>query len=50
MLALEEIYPPFGLRISCGALVLRDEDFPELVELVQDGIPGPGLPMPFLRA
>lgn len=53
MLTLEEIYPPFGLRISCGALelrVLRDEDFPELVELVQDGISVPGLPMPFLRA
>ncbi|RLY95103.1 N-acetyltransferase [Kocuria tytonicola] len=53
MLTLEEIFPPFGLRITCGDLelrVLRDEDFPELVELVQGGISVAGLPMPFLRA
>lgn len=53
MLALEEIFPPFGLRIECGPLelrVLRDEDFPALVELVRDGIQVPDLPMPFLHA
>ena len=53
MLTLEEIFPPFGLRITCGDLelrVLRDEDFPELVELYQGGISAPGLPMPFLNA
>ena len=53
MLTLEEIYPPFGLRIACGPVelrVLRDDDLPELVELVRGGIQGPGLPMPFLNA
>ena len=29
--------------------VLRDDDLPELVELVRDGIQVPGLPMPFLH-
>ncbi len=53
MLTLEEIFPPFALRISCGPLelrVLRDDDLPELVELVRGGIQVPGLPMPFLQA
>lgn len=53
MLTLEDVFPPFALRITCGPLelrVLRDEDFPELVELVRDGIQVPGLPMPFLSA
>ena len=53
MLTLEEVFPPFGLRISCGPLalrVLRDDDLPELVELVRGGIQDPALPMPFLRA
>lgn len=53
MLTLEEIFPPFALRISCGPTelsVLRDDDLPELVELVRGGINVPGLPMPFLRA
>jgi RimJ/RimL family protein N-acetyltransferase len=53
MLTLEEVFPPFALRISCGPLelkVLRDNDLPELVELVRGGILAPGLPMPFLRA
>jgi RimJ/RimL family protein N-acetyltransferase len=53
MLTLEEVFPPFALRISCGPVelrVLRDEDFPELVELVRGGIQAPDLPMPFLRA
>lgn len=51
MLSLEEVFPPFALRISCGAVtlsVLRDDDLPELVELVRAGIQVPGLPMPFL--
>lgn len=51
MLTLEDVFPPFGLRIRCGALeqrVLRDEDLPELVELVRDGVQAPGTPMPFL--
>lgn len=53
MLTLEEIFPPFGLRISCGPVtlrVLRDDDLPEVVELVRGGIQAPGLPMPFLLA
>lgn len=53
MLTLEDVFPPFALRISCGPLelrVLRDEDLPELVELVRAGIQVPGLPMPFLDA
>lgn len=53
MLTLEEIFPPFALRISAGPLtlkVLRDEDLPELVELVRGGILDPSLPMPFLHA
>ena len=53
MLTLEDVFPPFALRISCGPVqltVLRDDDLPELVELVRGGIQAPGLPMPFLRA
>ena len=53
MLTLEEVFPPFALRISCGPVslsVLRDEDLPELVELVRGGIQSPDLPMPFLQA
>ncbi len=53
MLTLEDVFPPFALRISCGPLelrVLRDEDLPELVEVVRAGIQVPGLPMPFLTA
>ncbi|NYG55898.1 GNAT family N-acetyltransferase [Nocardioides perillae] len=53
MLTLEEIFPPFGLRIACGDVeltVLRDDDLPELVELVRGGIADQGSPMPFLRA
>lgn len=53
MLTLEEIFPPFGLRLACGPVeltVLRDDDLPELVELVRGGVADPGLPMPFLRA
>ncbi|WP_199423660.1 GNAT family N-acetyltransferase [Actinotalea solisilvae] len=53
MLTLEEIFPPFALSIAAGPVelrVLRDEDLPELVELVRGGVEAPGLPMPFLRA
>ena len=53
MLTLEDVFPPFALRIAGGALelkVLRDDDLPDLVELVRAGIQVPGLPMPFLRA
>jgi hypothetical protein len=51
MLTLEEVLQPFALRISCASLelrVLRDEDLPELVELVRGGIQTPGTPMPLL--
>ncbi|CAN5211109.1 GNAT family N-acetyltransferase [soil metagenome] len=52
MLALEDIFPPFGLLITSGPVelrVLRDDDLPELVELVRGGIQAPDQPMPFLR-
>lgn len=52
MLTLEELYPPFALRVTCGSVelrVLRDDDFPELVEVVRGGVLDPALPMPFLR-
>ncbi|MDZ5619536.1 GNAT family protein [Nocardioides sp. HM23] len=53
MLTLEEVFPPFALRIAGGPLelrVLRDDDLPKLVELVRAGIQVPDLPMPFLQA
>lgn len=53
MLTIEEIYPPFGLRIATGSVelrVLRDDDLPELVDLVRGGIQAPDVPMPFLNA
>ena len=52
MLTLEEIFPPFALRIACGPVelrVLRDDDLPELVDLVRGGIQAPQSPMPFLQ-
>lgn len=52
MLTLEDIFPPFGLLISSGPVVLRvlrDSDLPELVDLVRGGIQAPGQPMPFLQ-
>lgn len=52
MVTLEEIYPPFQLRIECSGVelrVMRDDDFPELVDLIRSGIQPPGLPMPFVR-
>jgi RimJ/RimL family protein N-acetyltransferase len=53
MLAQEDVFPPFGLLIASGPVelrVLRDDDLPELVELVRGGIQVPDQPMPFLRA
>lgn len=53
MLAIEDIFPPFALRIASGPVelrVLRDDDLPELVQLVQGGIQAPDQPMPFLNA
>lgn len=52
MLTLEEIFPPFALRIASGPIelrVLRDDDLPELVQLVRGGIQAPGQTMPFLQ-
>ncbi len=52
MLTLEEIFPPFALLISSGPVelrALRDDDLPELVELVRRGIHTPDQPMPFVR-
>jgi RimJ/RimL family protein N-acetyltransferase len=46
---LEELWPPFGLTISCGPLTLspvRDSDLPDLVALAHGGIHGPQ-DMPF---
>lgn len=51
MLTMEDVFPPFRLRIRCGAIeqrVLRDDDIPELVDLVRGGVQAPGTPMPFL--
>lgn len=51
---LAEIWPPFGLRISCGNLTLRptrDADLPALVDLALGGVEAKGLNLqPFLRA
>ncbi len=52
MLTLEDIFPPFGLLIASGHVelrVLRDDDLPELVDLVRGGIQAPDQPMPFLQ-
>jgi RimJ/RimL family protein N-acetyltransferase len=52
MLTLEDIFPPFGLHIASGPVdlrVLRDDDLPELVDLVRGGIQPPDQPMPFLQ-
>lgn len=48
-LTLEQIWPPFGLRLEAGDLVLtalREGDIPELVALALDGIHDPAF-MPF---
>jgi RimJ/RimL family protein N-acetyltransferase len=47
--ALARLWPPFGLRVTCGPLVLRplrDADFPEVLAVVHAGIHAPDL-MPF---
>jgi RimJ/RimL family protein N-acetyltransferase len=49
MLSIEEIWPPFGVRITEGDMTLsvtRDEDIPGLVDLVLSGLHAPG-EMPF---
>ncbi|MFP5283516.1 MAG: GNAT family N-acetyltransferase [Actinomycetes bacterium] len=49
MLSLEEIWPPYALRVTEGDLtltVVRDEDIPGLVQLALDGI-HPAEQMPF---
>lgn len=49
-MSLEEIWPPFALRLEAEDLVLtvlREGDIPELVDLVLDGIHDPAH-MPFL--
>jgi RimJ/RimL family protein N-acetyltransferase len=46
---LARLWPPFGLRITCGPLVLRpmrDTDFPEVLAVAHAGIHDPGA-MPF---
>lgn len=49
MITLEEAWPPYALAITCGDLsvrVVRDDDLPELIELVLDGVHTPDT-MPF---
>lgn len=49
-LTLEQIWPPYALRVVAGDLtltVLREADVPELVELVLEGIHDPAR-MPFI--
>lgn len=48
---LTEIFPPFGLELCCGEVMLagtRPDHIPDLIEVVQDGIRDPDLPQPFL--
>lgn len=52
MTSLEELWPPFALRISCGPLTLRairDEDLPGLVDAAAAGIHADDL-RPFPKA
>lgn len=47
--ALDQLWPPFSLRVTCGPLVmrpLRDADFPEVLAVVHGGIHAPDF-MPF---
>ncbi|HEV7203658.1 MAG TPA: GNAT family protein [Jatrophihabitans sp.] len=49
MSTLEQIWPPFELRVTAGALemrVIRDQDIAPLIDLALDGIHDPGT-MPF---
>lgn len=51
MTSLEDIFPPFALRVSCGPLTLStllDGDIPGLVDAVLDGVQADEGPMPFL--
>lgn len=37
LLTLEQVFPPFALRIACGPVelrALRDDDLPELAEVL----------------
>jgi len=46
---IEELWPPFGLKIACGPVTLspvRDADLPELVALAHSGVHAPSA-MPF---
>jgi RimJ/RimL family protein N-acetyltransferase len=46
---LDQLWPPFALRVTCGPLVLRplrDADFPEVLAVVHAGVHAPDL-MPF---
>jgi RimJ/RimL family protein N-acetyltransferase len=46
---LADLWPPFGLRVTCGPLVLRpvrDSDFPEVFEVLHRGVHAPDR-MPF---
>lgn len=46
---LARLWPPFGIRVTCGPLVmrpLRDADFPEVLEVAHAGIHDPDR-MPF---
>ena len=46
---LARLWPPFGVRVTCGPLVLRpmrDSDFPEVLAVAHAGIHDPGL-LPF---
>jgi RimJ/RimL family protein N-acetyltransferase len=46
---LAELWPPFGVRVTCGQLVLRplrDADFPEVLAVVHAGVHAPEQ-MPF---
>lgn len=48
--SLAEYWPPFGLRVACGPVVLRfptDDDLAALVDVVQGGVRPPGV-VPFL--
>ena len=49
MITLEVAWPPYALAIRCGDLelrVVRDDDLPELIELIADGVHDPST-MPF---
>lgn len=52
MTSIEEIFPPFGLRLRCGPLELRcvrEDDIQEISELIAGGIYDAEDFLPFLR-